>query len=84
MSVLDTHHSDFVFCILGVQTLPSYGSGVHTSSISHLLASQFRSSDFIFCRSDVQTSLSYESDVQTSYVSHFLAPQFKRSDFVFY
>ena len=84
MSVLDTHHLDFVFYILGVQTSLSYGSGVQTSSVSHLLASQFRSSDFIFCRSGIQTSPSYESNVRTSSISHLLAPQFKRLDFVFY
>ena len=31
-------HSDFVFCISGVQTSPSCGSDVQTSSVSHLLA----------------------------------------------
>ena len=30
--------SDFVFCVSGVQTSPSYGSDVQTSSASHLLA----------------------------------------------
>ena len=65
--------SDFVFCISGVQTLPSYGSNVQTSSASHLLAHQIRRSDFIFCISDIQTSPSYGSNVQTSSVSHSLA-----------
>ena len=46
-----------------VQTLPSYGSDVQTSSTSHLLASQFRHSDFVFCRLGVQTSPSYGLDV---------------------
>ena len=40
--------SDFVFCISGVSTSPSYGSDVQTSSVLHLLAPQ----------SDVQTSSS--------------------------
>ena len=40
--------SDFVFCISGVQTSPSCGSDVQTSSASHLLASQIRRSDFAF------------------------------------
>ena len=30
--------SDFIFCILGVQTLPSYGLDVQTSSVSYFLA----------------------------------------------
>ena len=32
-------HSDSFFCISGVQTSPSYGSDVQTSSASHVLAS---------------------------------------------
>ena len=75
--------SDFVFCISGVQTSPSYGSDVQTSSVSHLLASQIRRSDFVFCISGVQTSPSYGSDVYASSASHLLASQIRRSDFVF-
>ena len=67
--------SDFVFCISGVQTSPSYGSDVQTSSASHSLAQQIRSSDFVFCISGVQTSPSYGSDVKTSSASYFLVPQ---------
>ena len=63
--------SHFVFCISGVQTSPSDGSDVQTSSVSQ----QIRRSDFVFCISGVQTSPSYGSDVQTSSVSHFLTPQ---------
>ena len=43
-------HSDFVFYISGMQTSPSYGSNVQTSSASHVLAPQLRRSDFVFCR----------------------------------
>ena len=67
--------SDFIFCILGVQTSPLYGSDVQTSSASHSLAQQIKRSDFLFCISGVQTSPLYGSDVQTSSVSHLLAPQ---------
>ena len=75
--------SDFVFCISGAQTSPSYGSDVQTSSASHSLAQQIRRSDFVFNTSGVQTSSSYGSDVYTSSASHLLASQIKRSDFVF-
>ena len=75
-------HSDFVFCISGVQTSLSYGSDVQTSSASHLLAQQIRHSDFVFCISGVQTSPSYGSDVQTS-SALFLEQQIRHSDFVF-
>ena len=53
--------SNFVFTIFssGVQTSPSYGSDVQTSSASHSLAQQIRRSDFVFCVSGVQTSPSY-------------------------
>ena len=67
--------SDFVFCISGVQTSPSYGSDVQTSSASHSLAQQIRRLDFVFYVSGIQTSSSYGSDVQTSFISHSLAPQ---------
>ena len=74
--------SDFVFCISGVQTSPSYGSDVQTSSASHSLAQQIRHSDFVFYVSGVQTLSSYGSDVYTSSTSHLLASQIRRSDFV--
>ena len=53
--------SNFVFTIFssGVQTSPSYGSDVQTSSASHSLAQQIRRSDLVFCVSGVQTSPSY-------------------------
>ena len=46
-------HSDFVLCILGVQTSPSYGSDVQTSSASHLLAQKVGRSGFVFCISGI-------------------------------
>ena len=76
-------HSDFVFCISGVQTSPSFASDVQTSSASHFLAQQIRHSEFVFCISGVQTSPLYGSDIQTSSASHLLAQQVRHSDFVF-
>ena len=67
--------SDFVFCISGIQTLPSYGSDVQTSSASHSLAQQIRRLNFVFSISGVQTSPLYGSNVQTSSASHSLALQ---------
>ena len=67
--------SDFVFCVSGVQTSPSYGSDVQTSSASHSLAQQIRRSDFVFCVPGVQTLPLYGSDIQTSSASHLLAQQ---------
>ena len=90
LRLLHIRRSDFVFCISGVQTSPSYGSDVQTSSASHSLAQQIRRSDFVFCILGVQTSPSYGSDIQTSSASHLLTQQIRlrllhnrRSDFAF-
>ena len=63
--------SDFVFFVSGVQTSPSCGSDVQTSSASHSLSQQIRRSDFVFCVLGIQTSPSYGSDVQTLSSSYY-------------